>query len=388
MTDVTRTKAILADLIAFPTVSSDSNLAMMDYIANLLEDSGAKVELLRHATESKANLFATIGPDREGGVILSGHSDVVPVADQVWRYDPFQMTEVDGRLYGRGACDMKGFIAACVAMAPDYAARSLSRPIHLAFTYDEEVGCLGARSLIPVLQARRLQPSMAIIGEPTNMQIVEGHKGCCEYSVVFQGLEGHGSDPDRGVNAVEYAATYVARLMELRHQLRHRAPVGSRFEPPWTTINIGRLSGGTVHNVIANFAELDWEMRPVQESDANLVRQTMTDYCNDVLLPQMQAVCPDAGITTYVIGEVCGLEPAQDNAARRLVSELTGANGADVAAFGTEAGLFQQMGLSAVLCGPGSIAQAHKADEYVSLLQLEQCISMLHGLGERLTRHV
>ncbi|MGR3702150.1 MAG: acetylornithine deacetylase [Paracoccaceae bacterium] len=388
MTDLSRTQAILANLVGFPTVSADSNLAMIDHMANLLSDAGARVDLFHDDTGTKANLFATIGPDREGGIVLSGHSDVVPVTDQNWTSDPFRLEERDGRLFGRGTCDMKGFIAATLAMAPDYAARRLKRPIHFAFTYDEEVGCLGARSLVPALQARGIRPAMAIVGEPTDMRIIEGHKGCCEYTVAFQGLEGHGSNPDRGVNAVEYAVAYVARLMELRHQLRHRTPVASVFEPPWTTINIGRLSGGVAHNVIASRAELDWEMRPVQDSDAAFVRQTMADYCNDVLLPQMQAVCPDAGITTYVIGEVCGLEPMEENAARRLVAELTGANGADVVSFGTEAGLFQQMGLSAVLCGPGSIEQAHKADEYVTLSQLDQCLTMLHGLGERLTRHV
>lgn len=388
MTTLARTSDILKDLIGFPTVSADSNLDMIDHMANLLSEAGARVDLFQDDSGTKANLFATIGPDREGGIVLSGHSDVVPVTDQYWTSDPFRMVERDGALYGRGACDMKGFIAAALAMAPDYAARDLKRPIHFAFTYDEEVGCLGARSLVLALQARGIRPSMAIVGEPTDMRIIEGHKGCCEYTVEFRGLEGHGSNPDRGVNAVEYAVAYVARLMELRHQLRHRTPVGSRFEPPWTTINIGRLAGGVAHNVIASRAELDWEMRPVQDSDADFVKKTLADYCNDVLLPQMQAVCPEADITTYIIGEVCGLEPMEDNEARRLVAELTGANGADVVAFGTEAGLFQQMGLSAVLCGPGSIEQAHKADEFVSLSQLDQCLSMLQGLGDRLTRHV
>jgi acetylornithine deacetylase len=387
MTDVTLTKAILADLIAYPTVSSDSNLALMDHMASVLETAGARVELLRDASGSKANLFATIGPDRAGGVLLSGHSDVVPVTDQPWDSDPFCLVEDQGRLYGRGACDMKGFIAATLAMAPHFAARPLIRPIHFAFTHDEEVGCLGARALIPALQARGIRPDSAIVGEPTNMRIIEAHKGCCEYTVIFEGLEGHGSEPDRGVNALEYAAAYVARLMELRDQLRLQAPVGSPFDPPWTTINIGRLMGGTVHNVIANRAELDWEMRPVQDNDADVIRQAMAAYCNDVLLPRMQAVCPDAAITTRVIGEVCGLEPRSENPARRLVTELTGANGADVASFGTEAGLYQKMGVSTVLCGPGSIEQAHRANEYVTLSQLDKCLSMLHGLGETLSYH-
>ncbi|SEP98941.1 acetylornithine deacetylase [Thalassovita taeanensis] len=387
MTALARTRDILADLIAFPTVSADSNLAMIVHMAQLLSEVGARVDLFHDSTGGKANLFATIGPDRDGGILLSGHSDVVPVTDQDWSSDPFQMIERDGNLYGRGTCDMKGFIAACLAMAPEFAARELTRPIHFAFTHDEEVGCLGARALVPELAKRGLRPAMAIIGEPTSMQIIEGHKGCCEYSAHFQGLEGHGSLPDQGVNAVEYAVRYVHRLLELRESLQHRAPVGGRFQPPWTTLNVGRLSGGTVHNVIASRAEVDWEMRPVQPDDVDFVNTQMAAFCNDVLLPQMQSVHPDATITTYVIGEVEGLTPMDDNEALHLVAELTGANTADLVSFSTEAGLFQTLGLSAVVCGPGSIEQAHKADEFVSLSQLEACLSMLHGLAEKVERH-
>ena len=346
------------------------------------------MEIFHDDSGTKANLFATIGPERDGGIVLSGHSDVVPVADQSWSSDPFRMVERDGLLFGRGACDMKGFLAAALAVAPDYAARNLRRPIHFAFTYDEEVGCVGAQDLVRELQKRDLKPAMAIIGEPTAMQIVEGHKGCCEYSTHFHGLEGHGSSPDRGVNAVEYAVAYVTRLLELSAALKHRAPVGGLFEPPWTTVNIGRLAGGVAHNVIANHAEVDWEMRPVQDSDAEFVKTKIANYCNDILLPQMQATHPEAAITTYVVGEVPGLEPMDDNAARRLVSELTGANNAEVVAFGTEAGLFQRMGMSAVLCGPGSIEQAHKADEFVALDQLDSCLDMLERLAERVDSHV
>jgi len=375
---------ILDHLISFPTISADSNLEMIVHMANRLSDVGAHVDLFHDETGTKANLFATIGPERDGGIVLSGHSDVVPVADQNWSSDPFGMVERDGLLFGRGACDMKGFLAAALAVAPDYAYRALRRPIHFAFTYDEEVGCVGAQDLVRELQRRELSPAMAIIGEPTSMHIVEGHKGCCEYSTHFHGLEGHGSAPDRGVNAVEYAVAYVTRLLELSAALKHRAPVGGLFEPPWTTINIGRLAGGVAHNVIANHAEVDWEMRPVQDSDADFVKNQIAAYCNDILLPQMQTTYPEAAITTYVVGEVPGLEPMEENEARRLVAELTGANGAEVVAFGTEAGLFQRMDMSAVLCGPGSIEQAHKADEFVSLSQLDSCLNMLEGLGERM----
>lgn len=379
------TVALLGDLIAFPTVSERSNLEMIAYLANRLEHCGATVDIFQDETGQKANIFATIGPEVDGGIVLSGHSDVVPVLEQTWASDPFEMIESDGLLYGRGACDMKGFIAAAVAMAPYFQEVVRNRPIHFAFTYDEEVGCFGARALVDSLKAKGLRPGVVIIGEPTEMRIIEGHKGCYEYTTHFHGLPGHGSSPDRGVNAVEYAVRYVTRLLELKDQLRARAPTGSRFDPPWTTINTGSLQGGVAHNVIASAARLDWEMRPVQKSDAEFVKQNLTRYCEEELLPAMRAVWPEADILTEVIGEVDGLEPVDDNEAKHIMMELTGANGADLVPFGTEAGIFQQFGMSAVVCGPGSIEQAHKADEYVSLDQLQQCLQMLGRLGKRLS---
>ncbi|TMV05643.1 acetylornithine deacetylase [Ruegeria sediminis] len=379
-----RTKQILADLIAFPTVSADSNLEMIAYMADLLGEAGARVDLMTAPCGTKANLFATLGPEVDGGILLSGHSDVVPIADQDWTSDPFQMAERDGRLYGRGSCDMKGFIAATLAMAPAYAAQVRERPLHFAFTYDEEVGCFGAQHLAQVLRDRNLTPGIAIIGEPTGMRIIEGHKGCYEYTTRFHGLEGHGSLPDQGVNAVEYAVRYVNKLLGLKDQLRGMAPASSRFDPPWTTVNVGALTGGVAHNVIASKAQIDWEMRPVQAADADFVKAEMARYCDEDLLPRMRAVHPEAAIELSVIGEVAGLIPTDENEARRIVAELTGANGADLVAFGTEAGIFQALGTDVVVCGPGSIEQAHKADEFLSLDQLSQCIGMLERLGGRL----
>lgn len=378
------TVALLDRLVAFPTISSDSNLAMIADLAARLTDVGARVEMFTDDTGTKANLFATLGPEGDGGLILSGHTDVVPVAEQDWSSDPFAMREDAGRLYGRGTCDMKGFIAAAIVMAQDYAKVDLKRPLHFAFTYDEEVGCLGARNLVPELQKRGLRPTMAIIGEPTLMGVIEGHKGCCEYTVRFGGLEGHGSAPDRGVNAVEYAVRYVSRLMELRGELMARAPRNSRYQPPWSTINIGSLRGGVAHNVIAGKAELEWETRPVQRADFPFVRDAMADYVAKELLPAMRAVYPEASIETDVIGETPGLEVLDENAARDLVAGLVGANGSDVVPFGTEAGLFQEMGMSVVVCGPGSIDQAHKPDEFVSVDQLAACLTMLDKLGRSL----
>jgi acetylornithine deacetylase len=294
------------------------------------------------------------------------------------------MRQADGLLYGRGTCDMKGFIAASVVMAEHFAALPLKRPVHFAFTYDEETGCLGAQALIPELTRLGIKPDIAIIGEPTEMRVIEGHKGCCEYTTRFEGLEGHGSSPDLGVNAAEYAVRYVSRLMALREDLRARVPMGSRFEPPYTTINIGRIQGGHAHNVIVGKAEVDWEFRPVQTSDLRFVKETMEAFVEQDLLPKMRTVYPHADISTETVGEVVGLEPMSENAARDLVSGLLGSNSAGVVPFGTEAGMFQQMGMDVIVCGPGSIAQAHKPDEFVSVDQLEVCLGMLERLGDKL----
>ena len=381
MTRLDDTVDLLKTLVAHPTVSADSNLAMVDDLATRLEDVGARVEVFADPTGRKANLFATLGPEGDCGLVLSGHTDVVPVADQAWSSDPFVLREEDGRLYGRGTCDMKGFIAAAVVMARDHAALPLRRPLHFAFTYDEEVGCLGARALVPTLQERGIRPAMALIGEPTSMRVIEGHKGCCEYTVRFTGLEGHGSDPGAGVNAAEYAVRYVSRLLALRPDLVARAPANSPFQPPFTTINLGSLHGGVAHNVIAGRAEVEWEMRPVQKDDARFVKEHIAACVAEELLPAMRAIHPEASIETEVIGEVAGLEVMDDNAARDLVAGLVGANGCDVVSFGTEAGLFQEMGMSVAVCGPGSIEQAHKPDEFVTIDQMRACLDMLDRLG-------
>ena len=375
---------VLSDLIAFPTVSTDSNLAIIDYLADQLTAVGAEVTRYHDASGGKANLYATLGPERAGGILLAGHTDVVPVTEQRWSSDPFEMISDKGRLYGRGTCDMKGFIAACIALAPAFARAATRRPVHFAFTYDEETGCLGAADLAQHLAARDDRPSLAIIGEPTSMRLIEGHKGCCEYSTHFTGREGHGSQPELGVNAVEYAVRYINRLMDLRADLQARAPKNSTFDPPYSTINVGALHGGIAHNVIPGLATVDWETRPVQPGDLAHVKTTMQRYCDDVLLPQMQAVWSGADIVTETIGETAGLEPMADNEARDLVMELTGTNGTDVVSFGTEAGIFQSLGMAALVCGPGSIEQAHKPDEYIEISQLSSCVDMLERLSARL----
>ncbi|WP_417210871.1 acetylornithine deacetylase [Antarctobacter sp.] len=379
-----RTEGLLGELIGFPTVSADGNLDLIGWASNYLKGLGAVCDVSLDESGTKANLFASFGPEGDGGLVLSGHSDVVPVADQDWSSDPFVMEDREGRLYGRGACDMKGFIACVLALAPEIAQWPLKRPVHIVLTYDEEVGCFGARALVEELRARELRPATAILGEPTMMRVIDGHKGCFEYTTRITGCAGHGSAPDQGVNAAVCASRYAGRLMELEADLRRRAPVDSPFTPPWTTLNIGRIQSGHAHNVIPDHAEIDWEMRPVQRSDADHVLTEIDRYAA-TLLPSMRAVHTEATITREVIGEVAGLHPVPHNAIAEIVSELTGANGTDVVAFGTEAGLFQSLGMDCVVCGPGSIEQAHKPDEYVSRDQLAACLEMLKGLERHLT---
>ena len=362
------TKAILADLIAFPTVSSDSNLDLIAWCAGRLEALGARCEVSRDATGAKANLFATIGPEVDGGVVLSGHTDVVPVEGQDWSNDPFEAVERDGLIYGRGSCDMKGFIACALALAPRIAAADLKRPVHFALSYDEEVGCLGAPVMLKALVESGRRPGICIIGEPTS------------------GLAGHSAAPGLGVSAVEYAVRYAGRLLELRRELVQRTPPGSRFQPPESTMQLGGIRGGIAHNVIADQCTLDWEVRPVVDADIDFVKREIGAYVAGTLLPAMRAIHPQASIETEVIGEVIGLEPVPESEAYELVAELTGSNTREVVAFGTEAGLFQRLGISAVVCGPGSIGQAHKADEFVAVEQLGQCLEMIGGLVTRLER--
>ena len=384
MTDLIKTIEIMDKLIGFPTISSESNLDCIDWIGGYLKSFGARCEITSE-TKGKANIFATLGPDTDGGIILSGHTDVVPVEGQNWSSDPFKMKRKNNALFGRGTCDMKGFIAAAMAMVPKYSKLDLKRPIHFAFTYDEEVGCLGARVLVNQLIASGLKPSACIVGEPTSMRIIEGHKGMCEYTTEFRGVEGHSSQPDRCVNALEYAHRFINKLMEVRLELPEMAPEGSRFDPPHSTSSICACHSGTTHNVIPSQAEVEWEMRVVQRSDREWLRGQMECYVDEVLRPEMKEKSIIADIFETVCIETDGLEPEPDSEAVKIVQELTGGNSTEVVAFGTEAGLFSRAGISSVLCGPGSIEQAHKPDEYVTEEQIISCLNMLERLGDKLT---
>ena len=381
------TLKILSELIKFQTVSGTSNLQLIEYCEKRLGKLGATSFKTFDETKKRVNLFSTIAGKQKlngGGIILSGHTDVVPASAKEWSSNPFVATEKNNKVYGRGSCDMKGFIACALAVAPYFASQNLKKPIHFSFTYDEETACQGAPIMIRELKKRNINCSICIVGEPTSMKAVQAHKGCYEYSTHFTGLAGHGSAPDKGVSAVEYAVRFINKLMELREELKKRVPKNSVFTPPYSTLQIGRIKGGLARNVIADQCVVDWELRPVVPEDGKFVNESIETYVKDVLLPEMKKVYPKANIEKEIIGEIIGFAKEEKSDAVNLACNLTGDNSQDVVSFGTEAGLFQEIGISTVVCGPGSIEQAHKIDEHVSFEQLKLCLKMLINLKEKI----
>lgn len=379
------TMLILGDLVGFPTVTSEPNTDLIEYARSHLEAIGADCQVIYDETGLKANLFATIGPQIDGGVVLSGHSDVVPAEEPDWVGAPFVAMRRRQRIYGRGTADMKGFLACALAVAPSFSQLDLVRPLHIAITFDEEVGCRGMPSLLAHLADSGLTPSAAIVGEPTGMTIVTSHKGCHEFTTTITGLEGHGSAPHRGVNAVQYGVRYVSKLMELAAKLEADSPHSSPFDPPFTTINVGTMHGGSARNVVAGDCVLEWEMRPVSRSDAAWVREELAAF-EDALLSEMSVVSPHAALTTLVEGAVGGLHADDGSEATRLTKELLGTDVSHAVPFGTEAGLYQEAGIPAVVCGPGSIDVAHRPNEHIELEQLEACLDLMTALGARLAK--
>tara|TARA_B110000438_G_scaffold215838_1_gene208272 strand:- start:216 stop:1409 length:1194 start_codon:yes stop_codon:yes gene_type:complete len=382
------TLKILSELINFQTVSGSSNIKLIEYCENKLSKLGADSFKTFDEKKIRANLFSTINGKKKlngGGIILSGHTDVVPATAKGWSSNPYIATERDDKVYGRGSCDMKGFIACTLALAPYFAKQDLKKPIHFSYTYDEETACQGAPVMLKELKNRNINCSVCIVGEPTNMKAIHAHKGCYEYSTHFSGLAGHGSAPDKGVNAIEYATKFINKLMDLRNELKDREPKNSIFTPPYTTLQIGRIKGGVARNVIADQCSVDWELRPVVFEDGKFVNQTINKYVKDVLLPEMRKVYPESDIKKEIIGEIIGFNKEEKSEAVNLICNLTGDNSRDAVSFGTEAGLFQEIGISTVVCGPGSIEQAHKIDEYVSFDELKRCLKMLIDLKNQIS---
>jgi acetylornithine deacetylase len=373
---------ILTDLIAFKTISGEDNSSLIDYCDDILKKLGATSFRTYDDEKKRVNLFATLkakNSNKKKSIILSGHTDVVPVS-KGWSSDPFTATIKGDKLYGRGSCDMKGFIACALAYAPIYSRSNLDRDIHFSFTFDEETACQGAPILIEELKKRDIKDGICIIGEPTNMKIIDAHKGCYEYTTYFKGLAGHSSAPHKGVSAVEYASKYVNKLIELREKLKSRTPKDSIFDPPHSTLSIGGVFGGIAHNVIADKCHINWETRPVVKEDGVFLNQEIDKYANEVLLPEMKKVFPNASIEKDIIGEIVGFDRKDKSDACELISSLTGDNSRQVVSFGTEAGLFQEIGISTVVCGPGSIDQAHKIDEFIVLDELKKCLNLLDGI--------
>ena len=375
---------ILKDLISFKTISGENNSSLINYCENILSKSGATSFKVFDADKKRVNLFATLKAKKSNGkepIILSGHTDVVPVS-KGWSTDPFVAEIKDDKLYGRGSCDMKGFLACSLAFADIFSKSNLSRDIHFSLTFDEETACVGAPLLIKELKKRKITNGICIVGEPTKMKIIDSHKACYEYTTFFEGLAGHSSKPDEGVNAAEYASRYVNKLMSLRNDLKNREPDNSIFTPPYSTLSIGGIFGGIAHNVIADKCHVNWETRPVNKQDGIFLNNEIDNYANE-LLTEMKKKYPSASIRKKIIGEIIGFDRIQDSKACEFVSSITGDNKREVVSFGTEAGLFQEIGISTVVCGPGSIEQAHTIDEFIELNEIKKCLSFLEGVKER-----
>ena len=374
---------MIGRLVAFDTTSRESNLGLIEFVRDYLDSFGVKSELVHDAERRKANLFATIGPPDRGGVMLSGHSDVVPVDGQDWDGDPFAVRESDGKLYGRGTADMKSFIAATLAMAPEFCAARLQIPVHIAVTYDEEVGCLGVRPLIAALAGRAVRPRLCIIGEPTSMQPVIAHKGKKSLRCHVQGRESHSALTHVGVNAIEAAAEIVAYIRGLARRKRDEGPFDPSFTPPYTTIQTGIIAGGTALNIVPRECRFDFEIRNLPADDPDALVAEIRRHAA-TLLPEMQRVSPATGIAFEEINEIPALAASPEDAVARLAQSLTGANAVGKVSFGTEGGLYHRAGIPTVICGPGSIEQAHRPNEFIALDQVRQCDGFLRGLLARL----
>ena len=390
MADTATARELLEKLVAFPTVSKDSNLELIDFVRDYLAGHGVESRLVPDETGTKANLYAQVGPAEPGGIVLSGHTDVVPTEGQPWTTDPFRLTERDGRLYGRGAADMKGFVALVLAHVPQMQAAGLKRPVQIALSHDEEVGCLGAPAMIAQMRETLPPAEAVIVGEPTMMQVVTRHKGVIRLRTHLRGHEVHSALMHQGVSAVMAAARLVTwaedRMIDARAQAAAAAdPVDALFEPPYSTWHVGWIEGGTAPNITAKDCRfwLDIRTMPAEDQEAAIAA-----YMGKVaqVEREMRATCSDTYVEVYrnSVTPGCRKEPDETATAERIARQLTGDNAEHVVAFGTEAGQFQDAGYSAAICGPGSIEQAHQADEYISLAQLDAGGAFIRRVIDRL----
>ncbi|MEI9400810.1 acetylornithine deacetylase [Mesorhizobium argentiipisi] len=376
---------ILEKLIAFPTVSRDSNLDLIGYVADLLQANGIASQIIHSPDGHKANLFATIGPADKPGIMLSGHSDVVPVDGQNWTLPPFAMTARDGKLYGRGAADMKGYVASALAACLKASKMTLRTPLHLALSYDEEVGCLGVRDLIEMLSAAPQRPLLCIVGEPTNMQVATGHKGKLAARAVCRGREGHSALAPLALNAIHLGCDFVRALRDEQDRLAREGARDGDYDIPYTTVHVGKINAGVALNIVPNLCQVDFEIRNIAADDAAGILDRLRGAAARIAA-DAASTAPEAAIDIEITNTYPGLDTPVASEAVAFVKSLTGANDTVKVAFGTEGGLFSRdLGTPAVVCGPGSMAQGHKPDEFVSVEQLRRCDEMLERLLSRLT---
>ena len=374
---------LVKTLIGFDTTSRGSNLELISFARDLLEKSGARCRLTHDASGQKANLFASFGPEGDGGIVLSGHTDVVPVDGQAWSSDPFKAEVRDGKLYGRGACDMKGFVGVALSLAPEIAKARLTRPLHFALSYDEEVGCVGVTGLLDDLKRAGIKPALALVGEPTLMKIVGAHKAGAKLVTRCCGREHHSSAPEKGANAVMMAGEFVSLLDDVWNDLR--ADADPRFDPPHSTVQATVISGGTAVNILAREALVTWEYRCLPDRDPKKILAAVRARAENEVLPKYRARAREAALVTELHAQYPGLKMDEDSPAVRMARELTGANQVEAVSYGTEAGHFQAYGIPAVICGPGSIDQAHRADEYCEMSELEACENFLRKVIAKAT---
>ena len=377
------TREMIERLISFDTTSRESNLDLIDFVANYLDGHGIASSLIHDESGRKANLYATIGPDIDGGVVLSGHTDVVPVDGQDWSSDPFAVVERDAKLFGRGTSDMKSFIAVALALVPEFTAADLAIPVHFAFSYDEEVGCIGVHGIVAHIDGLKTRPKAVIVGEPSDMKVVNAHKDCTSYHTVVSGLEAHSSATQLGVNSIMHAADLIGFLADLAEEFSER-DLDERFDPPYTTLEVGVVNGGTAANIIPKETRFTWGYRALKHAHGEEITERFRKYADEKVLPRMRARHPDCAIDMELRARIPALMPENGSAAETLALALVGSNQTYAVSYGTEGGIFQQGGIPAVICGPGNIEQAHKPDEFIALDQVGQCESFMKRLIQEL----
>jgi len=374
-------REMLARLVGFDTTSHKTNIPLIEFVEAYLAGHGVASQRVPTADGLKSSLFATIGPQDKPGFGLSGHTDVVPVTGQNWSTDPFTLTQKGSRLYGRGSCDMKGFIACALAQVPEFRKRDLKTPIHLLLSYDEEVGCTGVQPMIAELGTKLQAPRIVFVGEPTSMQVVDAHKSIHGFETVVTGKESHSGKPHLGVNAIHAAGLLIAELHAINEEMKARGD-GPRFDPPYTNVAVALVEGGTARNIIPRQCKLTWMFRSVPATDPQEIIARFNRYAQETVLPPMREDFPEASIVTRETSGVLALNAPQGSQAVSLALQLAGQNETHAVSYGTEGGLFEQAGFSTVIIGPGDIAQAHAADEFIEEEELEKCTRFLVRLAD------